>query len=240
MRIMGIESSAAAASAAIVEDGKLLAETYLNAGLTHSQTLLQLVDACLAVSGLTVSQLDAFAVASGPGSFTGVRIGVSLVKGLCFPEEKPVYAVSTLEAMAYAAAAPGYLITPVMDARCAQVYTAGFLKEGEALRRVFEDAPMKLEELAARVEAYPLPPLLIGDGAKLTAAFFDGRGLRFETVPEIFRFQRAGAVAFAAWTRYINGEAGAPAEQLRPAYLRLAQAERERAKKLQQEGSGNP
>ena len=238
MRILGIESSAAAASAAIVEDGKLLAETYLNAGLTHSQTLLQLTDACLAVAGLGLEQIDALAVANGPGSFTGVRIGVSLVKGLCFPDGKPAYAVSTLEATAWAAALPGVLIAPVMDARCGQVYTAGFVKEAAGLKRVFADEPLTLEALAARAAAYPLKPLFIGDGAAVAAAYFAERGLAFETAPEIFRFQRASAVAFAAWRRYNNGEAGEPAGNLRPAYLRLAQAERERAKK-RSEGSAN-
>lgn len=234
MQILGIESSARAAGAAVLRDGTVLSEAYLNAGLTHSQTLLTLVDHCLRQADLRLSDLDAFAVAKGPGSFTGIRIGVSAVKGFCFPASKPVYGVSTLEAMAYGAAVPGYLVCPVMDARCGQVYTAGFLAAAEGLRRVFDDAPMKLEELLALLQTQEKTPLLVGDGADLTAAFLQEHGADFAVFPEIYKFQHASAVAFAAYKRYNNGDPGEDAEKLVPSYLRLSQAERERKKKESQ------
>ena len=237
MLILGAESSAAAASAAIVRDGKLISESYLNTGLTHSQTLLQLIDCCLKNADLTVGELDAVAVAKGPGSFTGVRIGVSAVKGLCFERLIPVYGVSTLEAMGCSAAVPGYFICPVMDARCAQVYTAGFVCDAEGFRRVFDDAPLRLEELAERLLSLDMPALLTGDGADLTAAFLKERQIPFAVMPEIYKYQHASAVAFAAFMRYNNGDAGVDPDSLVPSYLRPSQAEREKSKKEQKNDS---
>ncbi len=235
MIILGVESSAAAAGAAIVKDGKVLSETYLNTGLTHSQTLLRLVSSCLENAGLEKNEIDAYAVAKGPGSFTGIRIGVSLVKGLCFSSRTPVYGVSTLEAMAAAAAVPGYLICPVMDARCSQVYTAGFAAdENGGLARLYEDDALTLEALGERLRSSGKTALLLGDGADLTASFLSGQGSPFVKYPEIYKYQHASAVAFAAFLRYNNGERGTDAESLVPSYLRPSQAERERKKKERQ------
>lgn len=244
MLILGLESSAVAAGAALVLDGKVLSETYLNAGLTHSQTLLTLADTCLKNAGKTLSDVNALAVAAGPGSYTGVRIGVAAAKGLCFKDRLPLYGISTLEAMALGAALPGYTVCPVMDARCQQVYTAAFTWEnGELIRRT-EDAPLKLEELLEQVKNAPLPLLLIGDGAALTSRFFTERGVPHTVFPEIFKFQHASAVAFAAWLRYNKGEPGADADALAPNYLRASQAERERAAREAQkngkEDTGKP
>ena len=231
MIILGLESSAVSAGAAVVKDGKLIGESYVNIGLTHSETLLPLTDRCLKSAGLSVSDVDAFAVAQGPGSFTGIRIGISAVKGLAFDTGKPVYGISTLEAMACGAMLEEYVICPVMDARCRQVYTALFETSGGALVRKTEDMPLKLEELEALLQKQERKILLIGDGAQITCAYLAASGtVDFCVFPEIFKYQRAAGVAFAAYVRYNNGEEGQPGETLQPSYLRLPQAERERNK----------
>ena len=171
MIILGVETSAVAASAAVLRDGKLVGECYLNAGLTHSQTLMALIDSVLSLSGLTVGDVEAFAVAHGPGSFTGIRIGVSAVKGLSFPRKTPCFGVSTLEGLAYCADEEGCVICPVMDARCRQVYTALFRKQNGAVTRLTEDQPMSLDELAEQLRPYPGKILLIGDGTEVAYAY---------------------------------------------------------------------
>ena len=231
MLILGLESSAVSAGAAIVKDGKLLAETYLNVGLTHSETLMVLMDSCLKNAGLTLDEIDAFAVAKGPGSFTGVRIGIAAVKGLAFGTGKPVYGVSTLEAIACGALLEEYLICPVMDARCGQVYTALFSYENGELKRLTEDAAMRLEELAVQVKPYARPVLLLGDGTDVSKTYFsENNAAEFRVFPEIFKYQHASGVAFAAAMRYNKGDTGETGEALQPSYLRLPQAERERIK----------
>lgn len=232
MLILGIETSAVSVGAALLSDGKVLSETYLNVGLTHSETLMEVVSACLHNADKTVADVDAFAVSRGPGSFTGIRIGVSAVKGLCFGTGKPVYGVSTLEAMAYGAALEDYLVCPVMDARCMQVYSALFRYQNGELVRLLEDKPRKLEELAADLSRFSGKALFIGDGAKLAAKYFaEKTDLRFEIFPEIFQYQRACGVAFAANIRYNKGDKGEDAKDLTPSYLRLSQAEREKQRR---------
>ena len=231
MLIMGIESTAVSAGAAILKDGKLIAEAYLNLGLTHSETLMTLIDSCLKNAGLSIGEMNALAVAQGPGSFTGVRIGVSAVKGLVFGNDIPVYGVSTLESLAYGAAVEEFLICPVMDARCSQIYTAAFLYENGVLNRVTEDSAMKLDAFYAYVREQNKKILLLGDGAAITAQYLSGKAdAAFTVFPEIFRFQHASGVAFAAWMRYNKEEAGVCGNDLLPGYLRLPQAERERIK----------
>ena len=137
LKILALESSAVSAGAAVSVDGKIVAENFVNAGLTHSQTLLPMVDACLKTANSTVSDIDAVAIANGPGSFTGIRIGVAAVKGLCFGGKKCI-GVSTLEAMAYNLFGADCIALCVMDARCSQVYTAMF-DCGEKITRLCED-----------------------------------------------------------------------------------------------------
>lgn len=153
MKILALESSACAASVAIAEDGKLLGEAFLNTGLTHSQTLLPLVHGLLKNANLALDEIDAFAVTNGPGSFTGVRIGVAAIKGLAFPHDKPCIPLSTLEVIAFGQTGGDCTVCAAMDARCAQVYTALFSCRAGALSRLTEDAAMKITEL---------PPLLTG------------------------------------------------------------------------------
>lgn len=147
MKILALESSACAASVAIAEDGKLLGEAFLNTGLTHSQTLLPLVHGLLKNANLALDEIDAFAVTNGPGSFTGVRIGVAAIKGLAFPHDKPCIPLSTLEVIAFGQTGGDCTVCAAMDARCEQVYTALFSCRAGALSRLTEDAAMKITEL---------------------------------------------------------------------------------------------
>ena len=227
MIILGIDTSAVAAGAAIVKDGKLISETYINTGLTHSQTLMTLIESALKMADMSVDAVDAFAVSSGPGSFTGIRIGVSAVKGLCFAKNKPCFAVSTLEALANCADIDGYLICPVMDARCMQVYTAMFEKIDGEIIRLAEDAPKTLQELSDELMQMDKKILLIGDGADISYRFLSEKGHNVRKFSEIFQFQHASGVAITAYRNYNRGEEAVSADNLVPSYLRLSQAERE-------------
>ncbi len=227
MIILGIDTTAVSAGAAIIKDGKLLAETYINSGLTHSQTLLTLIDSALNLVSLKIADIDAFAVANGPGSFTGVRIGVSAVKGLCFAGNKPCVPVSTLEALANSVDLDGFIICPVMDARCMQVYTALFEKQGDELVRLAEDAPKTLQELYDELKTYNKKIILVGDGADVSYKFFSEKDLDVRKFSEIFKFQHASAVAITAYRNYNKGVEFISADKLLPSYLRLSQAERE-------------
>lgn len=227
MVILGVDTSAVAAGAAIIKDGKLISETYINTGLTHSQTMLTLIDSALNAVDMSIDDVDAFAVSSGPGSFTGIRIGVSTVKGLCFAKNKPCFAVSTLEALANCADIDGFIICPVMDARCMQVYTALFEKTDGEIKRVTEDAPKTLEELSEELQKINKKILLIGDGADISYKFLAEKGLDVRKFSEIFKFQHASGVAITAYRNYNRGEEAVSADNLVPSYLRLSQAERE-------------
>lgn len=230
MLILGIETSAVSAGAAVVANGKLIGESYINTGLTHSQTVMCLIDTVLKNTGVTFDQIDAVAVAAGPGSFTGIRIGVSAVKGLCFPVNKPCYPVSTLEAMANCVDIEGYIICPVMDARCMQVYTARFVKSHGIIERLTDDKPMTLQELAEDLEKCSEKIMLIGDGTEIAYKFLSEKGLNVVKFSEVFSFQRASGVAIAAHRNYNRGESSVSADELQPIYLRLSQAEREKNK----------
>jgi tRNA threonylcarbamoyladenosine biosynthesis protein TsaB len=178
---------------------------------------------------LTLDKVDLFAVAHGPGSFTGIRIGVSTVKGLAWAADKPCVGVSTLEAMAWHGLAAGGYICPVMDARRNQVYNALFKIENGKPQRLCEDRPIGLAQLAEELRALNAPVLLVGDGAELTEKYLSEQGLPCTVAPENLRWQSAWGVAMAA----MDKEPG-NADSLLPVYLRLSQAERERQERLAQ------
>ncbi len=221
MLILGIESSAGPASAAVVQDGRLLGEFFVNTRQTHSQTLLPMVKSLLANLSLKVRDLDCIAVANGPGSFTGVRIGVACVKGMALPNNTACCGISTLEGIAYGGAGlVGSIICAAMDARCGQVYNALFEVEDTGLARLTEDRAISLEELGRECRSYGERLVLFGDGAQACYKEFAAWGARL--APEPVRFQRAGSVALLAGERQ-----WVTAGELMPAYLRMPQAERE-------------
>ncbi len=229
MLILGIESSAKAASAALCRDGELLGQYSQCAGLTHSRTLLPMAEELLRGTGTELKELDAVAVAAGPGSFTGVRIGVAAVKGLCWGAQLPAIGVSTLEAMAWhgLAAAPGELVCCCMDARRDQVYNALFEISDGAPARLVPDRALSLEQLGAELAGMGRDVFLVGDGAALCREYLDERGIRCRLSPGPLLNQSAWGVCMAARSREPQ-----PAENLLPVYLRLSQAERERQERL--------
>lgn len=227
MKILALETSAKSASAAVVENGTVLASAYQCSGLTHSRTLMPMVEDMLRNSELKAQDMDAIAVAAGPGSFTGLRIGVSAVKGLAWALEKPCCAVSTLEGMAENLRhLDDTLVICAMDARRNQVYNALFIAEGGELRRVSEDRAIGLQELLAEIQTMNLPAkrVVLGDGAELCHRYLTENGFDCRLAPAMLIRQSAVGVALAAERK---GEF-IPAEALAPVYLRLSQAERER------------
>jgi len=250
MTILALESSAKPASAAICSDGELLGQYFQNSGLTHSRTLLSMAQSLLNNLGIQVSGIDLIAVSHGPGSFTGVRIGVSAAKGLAWGAGIPVCGVSTLEAMAYQTQEPDVLLCPVMDARRSQVYNALFYWKDGAPVRLCGDRAISLEDLTAELRAYvssdalpdckdcshnslvpnpefqiPNPAIyLVGDGALMSYEHLKSAGLTCRLAPELMRYQTAYGAALAA----MHAEPMHAAE-LEPVYLRPSQAERERA-----------
>ena len=235
MKLLAIESSAKAASVALVEDGRLAAQNFQHAGLTHSRTLLPMLHSLLDGLGVGVADIDKIAVAHGPGSFTGLRIGVATAKGLAFAAEKPLVGVSSLEAMAHQAKhlGPG-LITPVMDARREQVYNALFRTEGTSLVRLTEDRAIAIEDLFAQTD-YAGPYLLVGDGAALCYERLQNAGIPAEILPEHLVQQTAWGVAMAAWDM-----SGGCVHDVNPCYIRPTQAERERMERLERVNAGGP
>jgi len=221
MLLLGFESSAKTAGVALMRDGLLIAEDFQNNGLTHSKTLLPMADELLKAQGLVMADIDVFAVAHGPGSFTGVRIGVACVKGLCWATDKPAVGVSTLEAMAYNGTDSGAVICCCMDARRNEVYNAFFEFEAGKLVRLCPDRAISLEALGAELGGRE-NVLLIGDGAELAYEYLKDIADVTLAAQEI-RLQRGTGVCLAA-----AGKMPTSGADLIPVYLRLSQAERER------------
>lgn len=229
MLTLAFESSAKAASVALCDGETLIAQTTQNCGLTHSVTLLPMAEALLKNTGYKLRDVELFAVAHGPGSFTGIRIGVSAVKGLAWGAQKAAVGVSTLEAMAYNGLAfgEGAVLCCVMDARRNQVYNALFEIRNGRPGRITEDRPIALEELAEEVIALGRPVYLLGDGVAVTEACFRGAGIACTAAPDPIRLQNAYGVAMAAATK-----PAVTADDIHPVYLRLSQAERERLESM--------
>lgn len=227
MLILAFESSAKSASVALVKDGELLSQYSQCSALTHSRTLLPMAEDMLKNAEVKLSEVDLIAVAHGPGSFTGIRIGVSTVKGLSWAADKPCVGVSTLEAMAWHGLLSGGYVCPVMDARRQQVYNALFKIEDGKPQRITDDRPIALAQLADEVRSLDAPVLLVGDGAALTEKFFRENSVPCRIAPENLRWQSAWGVAMAA-----SDKQPGTSETLLPVYLRLSQAERERQERL--------
>lgn len=230
LMLLAFETSAKAASVALFKGNTLLGEAYQNTGLTHSQTLLTMAEDLLKNCGAGVNDLKGVAVAAGPGSFTGIRIGVAAAKGLAWGKELPCWGVSTLEAMALGFGSQDGYVLATMDARRNQVYTALFFVEKGVLTCVFEDCAIALTELKERIETLDKPIFLVGDGSLLTYNTLKADIPALILPPEHKMHQRAVGVGLAAMAAIARGEAG-DAESLAPNYLRLSQAERERMEK---------
>ena len=229
MIILALDSTAQTGSVALCRDEKLIASFTLNTGNTHSETLLPSVEAVLSLGGMTADDVDLFACAKGPGSFTGVRIGAATVKGLAFGKDKPALGVSTLEALAYNLRGFSGILCPVMNARRSQVYNALFRAENGKLQRLCPDRALSLSELSEELAAYgDTPVYLSGDGYDMTRAALTDCNL--QETPEELIYQSGYSVAMCALAAYEAGDRTTDAE-LVPTYLRLPQAERERLEK---------
>ncbi|WP_409968802.1 tRNA (adenosine(37)-N6)-threonylcarbamoyltransferase complex dimerization subunit type 1 TsaB [Bengtsoniella intestinalis] len=234
MKILALETSAKAVSVALIEDGIILASAYQNTGLTHSRTLMPMVEGMLANAEIPKTAVAAIAVAQGPGSFTGIRIGVSAAKGLAFALNIPAVGVSTLEAMAQNLTHCDGTIVCAMDARRSQVYNAIFTVKDNTFTRNCDDRAIALADLAAELQATPTPIYIVGDGGKLAYDYLTDQGLSVILAPPHLQMQQAIGVGLCAQQALANGDAGDSAA-LTPNYLRLSQAERERNERLKKE-----
>ncbi len=227
MKILSVDTSAVCASVAITEDEKIISLCSTNAGLTHSRTLLPMIDSALKNSDTKLSDIDYFACSAGPGSFTGIRIGIAAIKGLADGTGKKCLSVSTLEALAYNLLGQNVIACAVMDARCSQVYCAIFDVSENEVKRLSNDEALKIEELAAKLSAFDKKIVFVGDGAEICE-----KVLGFKAAPPLIRFQNGASVGICAFRNFGEDKLISAAE-LMPVYLRLPQAERElRAKKL--------
>lgn len=228
MRILSIDSSSVSASAAVTENSRILAEEFVNNGYTHSVTLMPIIEKVLKDSETAVSDLDLLAITNGPGSFTGVRIGIASAKGICDAANIPCFAVSTLEAIAKPLSAKDVLAVSVMDARCNQVYTASFYMG----KRETEDRAILISELLNELKNEKRDIILIGDGALMCCEKMQSELCSIFVADEEIRLVHASNIGFLAEEKVNNGEDTMKSEKLLPFYLRLPQAERElKAKK---------
>lgn len=232
MKILSLDASAASASVCVYDsvESKIIGEFYINTKLTHSQTLVPMIDSLLKNIKLELSDIDCFAVNTGPGSFTGIRIGVSVIKGMAMALKKPCVSVSTLESMAYNFIdRENILICACMDARRNQVYNALFTVENAEIKRLCDDRAISIENLYDELRVASLQVVLVGDGADLCYKQKpDDVNVTLSSVKE--RYQTASSVALYADNAIINGDV-LDAASLMPTYLRPSQAERERLNK---------
>lgn len=229
MIVLGLDSTAKVAAVGVYDGERTLAEERIESTMTQSELLLPLARRALSAANLTFADVGLYALTLGPGSFTGVRIGVGLVKGLVFDRDIPCAGVSILEALAENLLPFEGIAAPVLDARRDQVYNALFKCEGGRLVRLCEDRVMPLDDLVAELkEKYPTCPLLFaGDAYTKAAARAEEAALSVACVAEEKRLPSGAAVARLGYAAHLRGES-VPGEELAPVYLRLPQAERER------------
>ncbi len=234
IKILALDSTAEVSSVAVCQGERLLSEITVNTGNTHSETLLPAVEQALKMAQVTVNDIDLFACTTGPGSFTGVRIGVATIKGIAYGKNKPCISVSTLEALAYNLSGTDGIVCPVMNARRSQVYNALFECESGCLTRLCPDRAIAISELDEELSNVEKQIYLCGDGYNITV---DGlKAVKPEHVPVRYRYQSAYSVAQIALNKYENDETVSDTE-LVPIYLRPSQAERERQAKLEAENN---
>lgn len=232
MKILAFDSSGMVASVACIEDGNLIAEYTINHKKTHSETLLPMLDEIVKMAELSLDTIDAIAVAAGPGSFTGLRIGSATVKGLSLALDKPVVSVPTLEALAYNMWGIERLICPIMDARRGQVYTALYRFADGKMTEIMNQQPMDMGELINIINSKNESVVFLGDGILPFAEKIDEQvRVSYLIAPAHMNRQRAGAVAYAGYIRYLAGKAET-GDDFAPVYLRQSQAERVRSEQL--------
>lgn len=230
MKILSADSSAIAASVALSEENKLIGEFFINTSLTHSQTLMPLINQLLKSTNTKIEDINCIAINAGPGSFTGVRIGVAAVKGLAFANDIPCVSVSTLSSMAYNMIDRNCIVCSVMDARCEQIYNALFKVNNNKIIRLCNDRALSLNDLKSELSQINDRIILIGDGAEITYNYLGNQLENVELAPVNLRYQRASSTALAAFEKYKYNQI-VTAKELMPIYLRLPQAQRELNKK---------
>ena len=235
MKILGIDSSGMVASVAMVQDDIMVAEYSVNYKKTHSQTLMLMLDEIVKMTEQDLNEIDAIAVAAGPGSFTGLRIGSATVKGLGMALEKPIISVPTCHALAYNLWGIGGLVCPIMDARRNQVYTGIYEFSNGELKCIHEQDAMDIKELIAILNDMGKPVTFTGDGVPVFKNVIqEGMEVSCQFAPAHMNRQRAGAVAMLGEVYLQKGIFEKP-EEHKPIYLRKSQAEREREEKLGKE-----
>lgn len=223
LKLLAIDSSAKSASVAVFDNKKLISECFVNTTLTHSATLMPMIENALTQSSLNLSDIEALAINQGPGSFTGIRIGVAAVKGLAFTNNIPCAGVSTLESMAYNFTDVDCVVCAVMDARCNQVYNAFFECKNGVVTRITEDDAVSIDNLSLKIKELDCKVFLAGDGAEICYNAFGNENNNVILPAENRRYQRAYGTGLAALNNNIFNDSSL----LMPTYLRPPQAERE-------------
>jgi len=228
LKILSLECSASPASVCISEDSKIIAQSFMNVKLTHSQTLMPMIEATLKSALLSIDDIEGVSVSAGPGSFTGVRIGISVAKGITTPKRLPCVAVSSLLSMAYGFIGQDTTVCAVMDARCNQFYNAIFEIKGDCVKRCCDDRAVLCEDLISDLKSnYGNNNIIIcGDGADLFYSKANTQLNNIKLAPEHLKYQSAVGVGFASLLSFANKDT-VTSEELLPIYLRLPQAERE-------------
>ena len=225
MKILGIDSSGLVASAAIADEKNIIAEFTVNNKQTHSQTLLPMIEKVVDMSGIELEQIDAIAIAAGPGSFTGLRIGSATAKGIGLALKKPIVSVPTLEGLAYRVSVFDGLICPIMDARRGQVYTGIYKADSDGLTCLSEQKAVDIHDILKELEEYDEKVIFLGDGVEVHR----------ETIENELKNELAAAVAVLGSIYFEQGKAES-ADEHKPIYLRKSQAEREREERLKNQG----
>ena len=224
MIILSVDTSAKTASTALCRDGTILAESFVNTGLTHSQTLVPMIDDMLKNAAVSINEVDLLTAVIGPGSFTGLRIGISAIKGMALASDKPCTGVSSLLAASYNLTLTDCIACCVMDARCEQVYNALFEVKDGSITRLCEDRAICLEDLREELKNIGQKIILTGDGTDISYDFFKDKTDNVFLPPPQLKYQRASGAALASFL--LPGCEQVSGSSLMPVYLRLPQAER--------------
>lgn len=231
MIILGIDTSAKTASVGLVEDNNIIEDLFINEGLTHSETLVPMIDEILNKNNYSINDIDAFAVNNGPGSFTGIRIGVAVVKGLVLKSNKPCYEVSTLDSIAYNCKDKTGIVVATMDARRNQVYNAIYKAEDNRITKIVSDRSILIEDLYNEIKEYDCNVYIVGDGQINVQNYYKDNNLNKESFiyPDyIENLQKGSNTALIAFDNLEESKTG---ESILPSYLKLSQAEQELRKK---------